>query len=83
MIVARPLPLGEYSYTRYSSLPLGETLVGSLLVTSPRRITRLLALLPSSLAVAKHLCIAGILPFVIASCLLNYPLIYLLILKQS
>jgi hypothetical protein len=36
----------------------------------------MLALLPSSLAVAKHLYIAGILPFVIASCLLNYPLIH-------
>jgi hypothetical protein len=47
-----------------------------LLVTSPRRITRLLVLLLSSLAVAKHLYIAGILLFVIASCLLNYPLIH-------
>jgi hypothetical protein len=47
----------------YSSLPLGGLLVYSFSCLG-------------SLAVAKHLYIAGILPFVIAPCLLNYPLIH-------
>jgi hypothetical protein len=34
MLVARPLPLGEYSYTRYSSLPQGETLICSFTCSS-------------------------------------------------
>lgn len=43
--------------------------------TCPRRITCLLALLPSSLAVVKYLHTPCILPLIIASCLLRYPLI--------